>query len=412
MDLHGSVRIPHNSLFLAQLIGFLRQPHPEVAILRAVEAATLATADTAFVSGDDVSSTAVWCKYADTLLLIADGIATAGQGSGTIGGYVGGVFDSIASPVNAYFAAASAKLLSALPLGFLAHTNNVVFAGWSLGGCECMQVALDGRDAGMWAMPKIATFGSPRFSNAQVARRFEGGFLVRWMCDTDPVPLVPPRVADMPVLPAVYGIAKTLRLGNFVHAPGGVSIDSHGVIVDAEVSPLASPAFPLALGSWLLGADASAGSPHFIGSYVTRIQSWINAHPNNQSAVRIFTPIEPVGQAPRSHLSREQAAAETELFRNAAVQEEAVQKIPPQLLFKAVKVGRLWYVTINDTVVSIAPTKRRARGYANAGNDFLRRSLKEGYVDTNQLIQSMQAWITAAQDASSGITPLIASTLP
>ncbi len=100
------------------------------------------------------------------------------------------------------------------------------------------------------------------------------------------------------------------------------------------------------------------------------------------------------------------------LFVNAAAQEQAVQAVPPDLLFKAVRINRLWYVTMGGSVVSIAPTKRRARGFANAGNDFLRRTLREGYVDTAQVVNSIQGWITAAQDPTSGITPQISGSLP
>jgi Lipase (class 3) len=412
MDIHGSVRIPHNSLFLAKQVGNLRETHPDMAILRSVEASIHGLADVTFVPGDEVASAAAWVKIEDTLLLFCDGIASAGQGLGTWNGYVGGPLAPFREPSNDYFAGASGKLLGALPLGYLTGTGNIVFAGWSLGGCECMRVALDAVDRGLFSMPKIATFGSPRFGNATDARRFEGQHLVRWMCDTDPVPNVPPRIADMPILPAIYGITGTIRLGNFVHGPGGVSINPAGAIADAEIPPLAPPAFPLQLATWLVGADASAGSPHFIGTYATRIQAWIDTHQNQNNPLKITTPIETTGQSLRTRLSREQAAAETEMFQNASRQDETRNSIPPELLFKAVKVGRLWYVTMGQTVVSIAPTKKRARGFANSGNDFLHRALKEGYVDSAQLVATLQNWVVAAQDSGSGIAPLLATSLP
>jgi hypothetical protein len=412
MDLHDSPRVPAVSQFLAKQIGNLRLPLPDLVIRDQVKAQEGVDAQVTFVPSDDVSSAACWCKCGDSLFLFCDGISTAAQGIGTWNGFVGSPLAAIVEPENLYFQSAAGKILSALPLGYLSYTRNIVLAGWSLGGCEAMQVALYGVDRQMWGMPRIATFGSPRFGGTQAARRFEGQNLVRWMCDTDPVPSVPPRVADMPMLPALYGINGTLRLGNFVHAPGGISIDSSGTIVDAETPPLAAPSFPVAISAWLLGADAGSGSPHFIGTYYSRIQAWIDANPNRNSAVRITTAVEPAGQSARFRLSQQQAANERALFVNAQAQEQAAAAVPKPLTFHAYRVGRLWYVGLNGQVISIAPTKRRARGFANAGNDFLRRTLREGYVDTDQLIASLTLWVNAAQDPSSGINPLISTALP
>ncbi len=412
MDLHQSLAIPHNSLFLAQQIGNLRQPSPDTLIRDAVSAAIGLPALTTFVPGDDISTAACWVKSGDTLLLLADGIASSGQGIGTWNGYVGGPLDSFRSPVNDWFAGGAAKMLGMLPLSYLTDTRNFVFAGWSAGGCEAMAAAIAGYDRQLFTFPRLATFGSPRFGNEVQANRFHPSYLTRWMNDTDPVTLVPPRVGDMPILPAVVGINGTIRLGNFVHAPGGAVLDPSGNIAPGEIAPLAPGAFPLAIGAWLVGGDAAAGSPHHIGTYVTRLQLWIDAHPDNASPVRIHTPAEPTGQSARNQLSREQAAQETMLFVNASAQEQAPQKIPDAFRFKAFRIGRLWYVSLNGNVVCIAPGKRRARGFANAGNDFFARSLREGYVDTDQLVATMQEWLAAAQDPSSGITPLISNTLP
>lgn len=412
MDLHSSLRVPANSLFLAEQIANLRQPLPDLVIKEAFREAFRVSTQTTFVPGDDVSSACCWVNYGDTVVLLCDGIATAGQGAGTWNGYVGGLLSSITQPVNDYFASASGKIRSALPLGYLSATRNFVFAGWSLGGCEAMQCALDGADIGNWPMPRIATFGSPRFGNAALARRFGTSNMVRWMTDTDPVPILPPRVTDMPILPAIYGIQSTLRMGNFVHVTGGVSINPTGVISEAETPPLAPAAFPLTLASWLAGADAASGSPHWIGTYATRLRLWIADHPENLSPVRVYAPIEPTGQSTRGHTAREQAAQEAMIFDQASAQEAVHNRIPRELLFHAVRVNRMWYVTFKGDVIAIGPTKKRAQGFAASGNDFLHRSLKEGYVDTDQLANSFRQWLSAAQDTGSGITPTIAGTLP
>lgn len=408
----GSARIPENALFLAKTIALLRQPHPEDLIRQAVADKFNFATSTAFVAGDDNSSAACWVKCLDHLFLFCDGIASSGQGTNTWNGYTGGITADRQNPINDYFNSAAQKILGAMPAFFNHEINHRVFAGWSLGGCEAMQVAINGILQGLWGMPDIATFGSPRFGCPAICRNFDGRRLVRWMNDTDAVTLLPPRVADMPVLPAIYGVNATIRMGNFVHAPGGVAIDPAGNMANAETAPLAPAAFPLQIGSWLIGADAAEGSPHFIGTYASRLQLWIDAHPANVSPTRGYTPIEQTGQVSGASLSQQARAQETMLFVNAAAQEQAVQAVPPDLLFKAVRINRLWYVTMGGSVVSIAPNKRRARGFANAGNDFLRRTLREGYVDTAQLVNSIQGWITAAQDPTSGITPQISGSLP
>jgi Lipase (class 3) len=408
----GSARIPGNSLFLAKCIALLRQPMPEDLIRQAVANEFNFAASTAFVPGDDVSSACCWVKCLDYLFLFCDGIANFGQGSGTWNGYTGGITADRTNPTNDYFNSAAAKIQAAMSPYFNSEVNNRVFCGWSLGGCEAMQVALNGILQGLWGMPDIATFGSPRFGCTAICRNFDARRIVRWMTDTDPVTLLPPRVGDMPILPAIYGVNATIRMGNFVHAPGGVAIDVNGNMANAETAPLAPSAFPLQIGSWLIGADASDGSPHFIGTYASRLQLWMDNHPPNNPPTRGFEPIEKTGQVSGATLSQQARAQETALFVNAAIQEQAVQAVPPDLLFKAVRINRLWYVTMGGSVVSIAPNKRRARGFANAGNDFLRRTLREGYVDTDQLTNSMRGWLTAAQDPTSGITPLISASLP
>ncbi len=412
MVFHDTPRTPETSIFLAETLALLRQPLPDLLIRDAVAREISPPTQVSFVPSDDVSPSACWAKSAQYLLLFCDGIDSLATGTGTWAGYIGGAFAAVNNPTNDYFVAAAQKVLAAMPPTYVTHAFKLIFCGWSLGGCVAMQVALAGIDSGLWTMPDIATFGSPRIGGLSTARRFNLQKITRWMTDTDPIPSVPPRVADMPILPMVYGIRATLRMGNFVHAPGGVSISPDGVFTDTETAPLAATNFPLGVGAWLLGSDAASGSPHQLGSYATRLRAWVAAHPDNNNPQRISTPIETTGQVSKARLSQAQAASERALFVNGAQQEKPAAKIPKELLFRAVRLNRLWYVLMGEQIVAIAPRKIRARGIANAGNDFLRRNLRQGYVNVPGMLHALEGWFASAEDAGSGITPTISSSLP
>src|SRR6185369_6216305 len=71
---------------------------------------------------------------------------------------------------------------------------------------------------------RLITFGSPRAVNADNLGVWANVPRTRWMNDNDPIPLVPPRVEDAPILLPLLGLITALRYASYVHSSGGLSI--------------------------------------------------------------------------------------------------------------------------------------------------------------------------------------------
>jgi len=100
------------------------------------------------------------------------------------------------------------------------------------------------------------------------------------------------------------------------------------------------------------------------------------------------------------------------IARQGEAQNTIPVSIPTGQTFTAFRNEGIWMIAFGDSIVAIAPTKRRARALARLGNEFLRRLLVQAVVDPDVMETQLAAWLTSAQDPTSGIVPTLQTTIP
>jgi len=231
------------------------------------------------------------------------------------------------------------------------------------------------------------------------------------MNDNDPIPLVPPRLEDAPILIPLLGLVTALRWASYVHSHGGLSIDADGLPTDADVPALASMSPGTSLASWLFGQENDPLNPHALTSYQSRFQKVINAPNRNPIPVDHGGKTEPPANATRRVHNRSEAAVVNQIQQASERQNAVESSVAPSVLFKAVKLGKVWSVSFGDNVIVYAGNRKRAFHLARAGNDFLRSMPKQAFVDPKGIVDQMTAFFDAAIVPGGPVNPPISISL-
>lgn len=412
MILDDAINRPTIAEWTAERIAELRSLSPLDAITEKLRRLALGPVASVFVPGDSQGPAFFLGVSGAYGIFLSDGISNFDQGAGTWNGYVGGIPPTVANPDNAYFVQCAARCTPYFTSSMTVGVSKWLFAGWSLGGCVAQLTMAQLLYAGVISSARWMTFGSPRIGNNRLASFVSASQGTRWMNTGDSVPYLPPRIGDMPALPALYGILPTIRMQNFVHTSHGCEILDDGTLRAADLPVLSVPSFPASIASWLLGVDNTAGSPHNIASYVARLKEASKILPlPSQDAPRTGG-VEPAGSAVRREASQAEQAFQQALAEAATQQSAQRQSVIAEWQLQAVNVGGVWTLVLNGEAVAWVGPKKRARAIAQFGNQFLRRLLLSGYVDRDQLLGKLQAFLGAAGDPTSGITPTMRVVLP
>lgn len=350
-------------------------------------------------------------KVANAVLWI-DGTSNLGQAQAQLAGYIGRPLDSWTEPVCDNLAQAAADIFGAIRNGVGDFIGQIHCAGWSYGGAIASVLPIFARvgsypDA-TWG---VTTFGAPRVGGPQQCRDIRAACdMGRWMNDNDPIPLVPPRVADFPPILPLFGIRGCTRAENFLHPDGGVAIFSDGRVQSNNVPPAGVINFVAGITDWLLASDADPTSPHNIAQYRVRIQAALQ---RNDGHAREPAPAPERPQAnARREISRRAAAVVHQVQELGQVQGDIPVVVPRDKRFVWYKLGGLFITAFGDLTVATSNTKKRARHLANAGNDFLERLQAQAVVDPGALLQQFTNYVELATDPASGFTPTMNTKFP
>jgi hypothetical protein len=303
--------------------------------------------------------------------------------------------------------------------GILLHTEGpTVFqpeyldvVGYSAGGAVGHHIVRILKQRNSLKKLRIITFGAPRAMNATDLATQANVPTTRWMNDNDPIPLVPPRLEDAPILIPLLGLVTALRWASYVHSHGGLSIDADGLPTDADVPALASMSPGTSLASWLFGQENDPLNPHALTSYQSRFQKVINAPNRNPIPVDHGGGTEPPANATRRVHNRSEAAVVNQIQQASERQNAVESSVAPSVLFKAVKLGKVWSVSFGDNVIVYAGNRKRAFHLARAGNDFLRSMPKQAFVDPKGIVDQMTAFFDAAIVPGGPVNPPISISL-
>lgn len=354
-----------------------------------------------------------WCIAGDQLrkIIYIDGCSIASQAVALIDGYDNGFGPTNTNGVNVWAREQAAAILSYTEGAGVFQPENLDVVGYSAGGVVGTYIVRQLKTANTLKKLRLITFGSPRAVNANDLGVWSSVPRTRWMNDNDPIPLVPPRVEDAPILLPLLGLITALRYASYVHSSGGISVNPDGVPTDAELPAVASMSVVTSLASWYFGQEGDPNNAHGLTNYRTRFEKILAApgHTTNQGPEG--GNVEPPANANRRVHNRAENTVVTQINDASERQNATPVEISPTVLFKAVKLGRVWSVAFGDKIAIYAGNKKRAYHVARAGNDFLRSMPKQAVVDPEAIISQMTDFFNAAVQVGGPVSPPISTSL-
>lgn len=348
-------------------------------------------------------------QVGDVRLFFVSGVLSADAGSRIWQGYTeGGVFE-INTGENTGLEAWSLLAYPLLINGTGPGVNRDVWVGHSAGGTSLYY--LGKRHTGIYQqIANLQNFaiGSPK---AARFRQWDANVKGTWrhlFNDDDPVPFIPPQLTDWERFWAGMSMFEARAIMGYSFIPGGKQLDVLGNVSYRNAPSNIGPSPPAAVGAWLNAVQSSRTTSHSLESYLARVRLYnaANNPPAPIPAQAIIVQrerIPPAVQIERA-IDAAQASVVSNTTRNVG---ETQTVIPSVALFKAFRRGRLWYVSFRGQQIALAPNKKRARGLARTGNDFLRRLMIEHEVSGNILTTQLANWIIEAASDNGDYFPVL-----
>ncbi|AXH79038.1 MAG: triacylglycerol lipase [Circular genetic element sp.] len=350
-----------------------------------------------------------WCIAGDQLrkIIYIDGCSITAQATNLINGYDNGTGPTNTNGLNQWAQDNATDILAYTESDAVFQPENLDVIGYSAGGVVGAWIVLLLKRRQTLKKLRYISFGSPRAQTAAHLGEWSNVPRTRWMTDADPIPLVPPRVTDAPILLPVLGLLTSTRYQSYVHSSGGLSIDSQGVPTDAVIPPIAAMNPLTSLATWYFGQEEEPNNPHALATYANRFAVILASPGHGANVGDDKSEQEPPASAPRRVHNR----AETEVVNAINNRGEAQNAIPVEVndtvLFKAVKLAGVWSVAFGDKIVIYAGNKKRAYHVARAGNDFLKSMPKQAVVDPETILSQMTDFFNAGVQPGGPVTPPI-----
>jgi len=400
-------------LFHAQALQMLRQPNPQANLDAKLSADMGGTVRGEFVPGDVLNLAYYVGGNSSRLIFYIDGIGNDLQAADIIAGYsdTSVLLRPSQGTTNTFFLRQADRILSKLNT-FRTVPEFVDFVGYSAGGATALVLRSSVALAGSLAKMKIFTYGSPRSFGGAGRDAADRAAIVRYMTPDDPIPLVPLDVGDNPHLATFVPAPVLMAWATFAHTQGGMQINGDGT-TEARALPVNAAAFPVSsVVSWLWSQENDSANAHAIARYVAYLSVGVTTRPAPAQQLGGLGGGEDFDVPARRQVNRERARVETAIQTQGRQQNIVEEVVPDAQLFKAVRIGRVWWVAFGDRLIVAAPIKKRARHLARAGNDFLRSLPKQAVVDPQGLSDQLTAFLQAAADPASGFVPTINSNFP
>ncbi len=321
--------------------------------------------------------------------------------------YVDPEFSPAYPGVSGGIAIQAGRVLNSTPTFPDPPDQRTVLAGHSQGGTVALAGLVYPLLRNRTRNISVATFGAPRTGGIDFIRAVTGIAIVRWMCDNDPVPLLPPSFAAAPSMFLAGNVNISAIYEYYRHTTGGVVLAPNGQPSGADLPPYGRIGAAVDLASFLLTEDEGVRTAHSITAYIERL-ALLAAVQNVGPRVQVDpAPVEPARTTAR-RTTNVQTASVIQQIQQAGHEQQVVNiVVPPYRAFRTVKFEGMWFVTFGGALVAAAPTKKRAGGLARVGNDFLRRLQRQAAVDTDSLKSLFPQYLDAASDPTGEFKPPI-----
>lgn len=403
------------AIMLASMLRLIQMPSAQANIDTEFEA-DMGIAPLSTMYRDPVNlPTMYWGVAGPNVLILLNGVENVPMATALWNGYVPSFFSNPAPHTDASNPWIQAAVALAIDhsIGQIINTTNLVIAGYSGGGAIAYNLAVALKAINPRLTPKIVTFGSPKPGDRSVIQSLAGCKSFRLFTNYDPVPLIPPTADQLPYMAILYGLRYVRAANNYCQPSGGYQIDNLGDLKPAEVPAGANQAPVTSLASWLFALNSDPTGVHALNTYISDLQAYLNT---NRGTARPNVPPGAPATTPNATSTRQTNAATNAavntVFLTGQTQNVADPTIPAPQLFQAIRSGRIWYTAFAGSIISIGPTKRRARALARFGNEFLRRLQTEAVVDPSSILAQFQTYFQAAADPTQGFNPVLNTSWP
>lgn len=290
--------------------------------------------------------------------------------------------------------------------------GRIHFIGHSFGGTAWKRIyrTLWSRTGNQPAF-EATTFGMPKFEqpdpNDQSGRTIHN----RYFNTDDPVPFIP---YDPGVLSATMfwsGNQGRRRLTSFAHSESGYDITVNGDIAPADNPIVAHANVPASVAAWLANAGSTVATSHSISNYEFRLRVPVASPP--APAVRPAThQLQSPVVATQQQIDRLVEPFVNTIATDSTRRNAEPVRIPDLELFSCRRSGRIWIVRLGKVEVARTMNKRRGRGLARIGNDFLRRIQRQEVVSTDDFVGQLIAYFAEASDIEGPFRPVINQGVP
>jgi len=403
---------PVKGEFLAQLLSLLETPFANANMTNMIFQEQREQVTPILIPKTDIMPAWYFARTQSLLIVCIGGATSLALGRETWNGYVGSQLDTRNYPTNhALFDRAidvSASLVATVPGG----RATIILCGFSMGGAIATILAPMVKAAFPSSNLQCITFGAPRPGTTHLENYLRTIDLVRWMNDDDWVPLIPPRLAYFTQAGAILGTRVLQRIQNFTQPAGGRMLTTDGVVYSNQLPNRATVPSVSDFSAQLSGVDTGAWIPHRLAEYIRRLH--MTAARTDQSARGGGNGSTNEQPRPVSAVAARRAVEEVNgpIFALGVAQNVIGVSIPRPRLWRAVRVGRVWWVYFGDLRICAAPIRKRAQGLANIANEFLRRLQSQAVVDPQALTDQLVEYIRLAADPTSGFTPTLSTQLP
>jgi hypothetical protein len=354
-----------------------------------------------------------WAIGGDQLrkIIYIDGCSLSSHAVNLIDGYNNGFGPTGTDGFNQWAQDSALAILSYTESNAVFQPENLDVVGYSAGAVVASYLVRELKRRGTLKKLRITTLGAPRAMSAPNLPVWSSVPETRWMCDNDPIPLVPPRIEDAPVLVPLLGLLTTLRYSSYVHAGGGLSINAASVITDSVLPTAAAMSPGTSLATWYFGQEDDPASGHGLTQYQNRFAALLALPSHGAGAGNAGSGQEPGATTNRRQITRSEAVVVNQVAAASERQNATPTAVSATVLFKAVKLGKIWSVAFGPSIIVYAGNRKRAFHLARAGNDFLKSMPKQAFVDPENILAEMTNFFNAAVQVGGPVSPPISTSL-
>lgn len=359
-----------------------------------------------FYAGDELTPRC-YAARATTgdVFIFVDGIDTDRQGQGVWNWYTGNSAFQF-SPLFQYTPDGAASNVYNAVLAGVNVPTNFWACGYSWGGVVASRMipSLIRLSPG-FGPTNLVAIGSPKPTNEPSSGPSQWNTVSMWGNNDDAVPLIPPDITTFQRVLGGLSAGQGQRLASFGVWPGRNLIRLDGSVIPFSGPEATGVPAVQQVGTWLQQQGSNTLTPHSLDTYRARLELAVSRLPPRSSIVfgsngRGHNPIPQVQE-----VLRLQGEVVQTIFTDGSRQNALPVIVPDKEAFKAVKRGKTWCVQFGDTLIAYAPHRRRARGLARVGNEFLRRLQNEAVVQADDLAARWVQYLGDAVDSGNGFQP-------